>query len=40
VEEGVKKGEENMSVAMIKFEPKDLKETVKLKKKEGVKQRT
>jgi hypothetical protein len=40
VEEGVKKGEENLSVAMIKFEPKDLREKAKLKKKEGVKQRT
>jgi len=30
--------EQTMSLAMIKFEPKEVKEKVKLKKKEGVKQ--
>ena len=30
--------EQNMSLAMIKFEPKEVKEKVKLRKKEGVKQ--
>ena len=30
--------EQKMSLAMIKFEPKEVKEKVKLKKKEGVKQ--